>query len=432
MAAVSIETGDCLQSATVLSPSHNHSTTKPELTGFSMNIKGTIYLDHQATTPLDPDVLDSMRPFTGDAFGNPHSSDHSVGWKAAQAVERSAANVADLIGADAGEIIFTSGATESNNTALLGLAKRSTAKAGRDRVLLGATEHKCVLEVGRILERDMGFKVEHIPVDDEGRINADVLEDMLDKDVLAVSLMAVNNEIGTVQDIGAVSALCRKHGALVHCDAAQAPLSMDLTGIAADVDLLSLSSHKIYGPMGIGALYIRHDLQTSIEPLIYGGGQQSGLRSGTLPTALCVGFGKAATLATGDRAETARKSLAANRDYLLDKLQALPFPISVNGPKDMKYRHPGNLNVSFVGVGAEDFLGQMQPRLAASTGSACTSGITEPSHVLKAIGLDGRQASSAVRFSLGRQTSRAHLDEAVEIIHSTLAEMHTDGLLESA
>lgn len=386
-----------------------------------MKIRNTVYLDHQATTPVDPRVLEEMVPYFSDSFGNPHSSDHSLGWESSRAVEYAVARVAQLIGADTDEIIFTSGATESNNLALLGLGRRA-AGGKRRRVLLSAVEHKCVLAAGRILEEQYGYAVERVPVDQEGFVVIPALEEALGDDVLAVSIMAVNNEIGTIQDIQGISALTRNCGAVFHCDAVQAPVAMNISSLAAHTDMLSLSSHKIYGPKGIGAVYISRELQQSIEPLIYGGGQQNGLRSGTLPTPLCVGMGVAADLLAGQGAEKQRLALRRRRDAFVAGLSKLGWPVSVNGPSGHA-RHPGNANVRFPGFSAHDILGVLQPRLAASTGSACTSGIPEPSHVLKAAGLDSDAADSSIRFSLGFDTSDGDVQEAVSLIKETLEKL---------
>ena len=386
-----------------------------------MKIGNTIYLDHQATTPVDPRVLAEMMPYFSHSFGNPHSSDHSLGWESSRAVEDAAARVAQLIGADANEIIFTSGATESNNFALLGLGRRA-ATGKRRRILLSAIEHKCVLAAGRILHERYGFVVEPIPVDSEGFVDPSALEATLDEDVLAVSVMAVNNEIGTVQDIKEISQLVRDCGALFHCDAVQAPITMNVEGMGRYTDVLCLSSHKMYGPKGIGIIYIERALQDRFEPLIYGGGQQNGLRSGTVPVPLCVGMGAAASLLAGDTGEERRANLSRRRDMFVEKLKGLPWPVTVNGPGGCD-RHPGNANVCFAGFAADDMLGNLQPRLAASTGSACTSGIPEPSHVLRAIGLNTDDVESSIRFSLGFDTSDEDVEEAVSLIDETLAKL---------
>ena len=373
-----------------------------------MNPKQTIYADYQATTPVDPQVLDRMLPFLKDSFGNPHSSEHVVGWTAAEAVHKSLTSVGDLIGADPDEIILTSGATEANNLALLGLARAATPV--RRRILVSAIEHKCILAAVRSLQAREGFTVDVIPVDRDGFIDMNALEQMLDESVLVASIMAVNNEIGTIQDLPAISAALAEWGVLFHCDAAQAPCAMDLLDLADHADLISLSGHKLYGPQGIGALYIRRCLQSNIEPLIYGGGQQNGLRSGTVPVPLCVGMAAAADIVLKEGAKE-RSRLAGQRDYFVGLLQDANTDVAVNGPVPV-WRHPGNANLRFDGYSAEDILGTLQPRLAASTGAACTTGIPEPSHVLRAIGLTTEQAKSSIRFSFGRFTSDEEVIEA--------------------
>ena len=382
---------------------------------------GIIYLDHQATTPVAPRVLDRMLPYFRESFGNPHSA-HGPGWKSSLAVAQAATQIASLVGADPDEIVFTSGATESNNMALLGLAGRSRREGKRKRFLLSEIEHPCVLAAGSVLSGQPGLTVETIPVDGEGRILLSELKKALDDDVLAVSVMAVNNEIGTIQDIQSISALVRAAGALFHCDAAQASVTMDLRGFARDVDLLSLSAHKMYGPKGIGALYIRRDLQARIEPLIHGGGQQKGLRAGTLPVPLCVGMGAAAELLNSDETASKRTLLRKRRDYFLEKVTGLPWPAVLNGPPQ-EYRHAGNANVRFSGFSAEDVLQVLQPHLAAATGSACTSGIPEPSRVLTAIGLTREDAEASIRFSLGFDTSVEDIDVAVNRIDHALSRL---------
>lgn len=386
-----------------------------------MRIGKTIYLDHQATTPVDGRILAKMALYFTDSFGNPHSSDHSLGWESARAVENAAASLARLIGADADEITFTSGATESNNLALLGLGRRA-AGGRRRRIVVSAIEHKCVLAVGRVLEEQYGFAVERIPVDHEGFVEFSALEEAMGDDVLAVSIMAVNNEIGTIQDIEKISELVRRHGAVFHCDAAQAPLTQSMDSLAAHTDTLSLSGHKMYGPKGVGIIYVSRGLQGQIEPLIYGGGQQNGLRSGTVPVPLCVGMGAAADMLASEDAEEKRAQLCRRRDAFVEQLNRFRWSIAVNGPEGQA-RHPGNANIRFVGFSAHDILSALQPHLAASTGSACTSGITEPSHVLKAIGLKGDEAEASVRFSLGFGTSDEDIEEAVGLIEDVLARL---------
>ena len=393
-----------------------------------MKIDHTIYLDHQATTPADTRVLSAMTPYFAELFGNPHSVDHSIGWRATHAVDEAANRVARLIGADADEIIFTSGATEANNLALLGLGRRET-RGKRWRILVSAVEHKCVLAASRILHEQLGYRIESLPVDTAGFVDIDALKDTLADDVLAVSIMSVNNEVGAIQDIPGLSEIIRTSGALLHCDAAQAPCAIDLQHFSQLVDLLSLSGHKMYGPQGIGALFIRRDLQDRIEPLVYGGGQQHNLRSGTVPLPLCVGMGAAAALFESDEADQERRQMSRRTEEFVRKLMSLPWPVSLNGPESAR-RHPGNANMRFAGFDAHDVLGTLQPRLSASTGSACTSGIPEPSHVLRAIGLSSDEAESSIRFSIGRGTTDADLEEAVELIGQSLAQLaDRDGIL---
>ena len=378
----------------------------------------TIYADYQATTPVDPRVVAAMEPYWRETFGNPHSSDHVMGWTADQAVSDAATSVADLIGADASEIVFTSGATEANNLALLGLARR--APQGRRRILVSAIEHKSVLAAARALEEREGFAVELIPVDHDGFVRSDALHEQLCDDVLLVSVMAVNNEIGTVQNISDIAELTRAHDTLLHCDAAQAPCGMDVSDLVASADLLSLSGHKMYGPKGIGALYVRHGLEDCLEPMIYGGEQQEGLRSGTVPVPLCVGMGSAAELLMEEVGAQERQQIAQMRDAFLTALQRNLPKVTLNGPHGTT-RHPGNVNVRFPGTNAQDLLASMQPILAASTGSACASGISEPSHVLRAIGLSTEEANSSVRFSFGRFSTHDEIRQTALLLHKHLA-----------
>lgn len=387
----------------------------------------TIYLDYQATTPVDEQVFQKMIPYFGEKFGNPHSADHVVGWESSRAIAEAAEQIAALIGADSDEVIFTSGATEANNLALLGLAAGRRADVERKRIFVSAVEHKSVLAAADILKKRFGFLIESVPVDAEGIVSVSTLEEELDETVLAVSIMAVNNEIGTIQNIGRLSMAARKVGAIFHCDAAQAPIAMRIDTLAQDADLVSLSAHKIYGPPGIGALYVRRELQKQIEPLIHGGGQQNGLRSGTLPVPLCVGMGAAAEMLRSDRIAEARFALQRKRDYLIDRLRRLPWRITINGPT-ADNRHPGNANACFHGFSAHDILNASQPALAASAGSACTTGIPAPSHVLRAIGLSGDDAESSIRFSLGFMTSDEDIDSTIDLIATTLERLCTSAV----
>lgn len=382
-----------------------------------------LYLDYQATTPIDPRVAEAMAPFMGEDFGNPHSSDHILGWRASQAVDSASVTIASVLGVEADEIVFTSGATEANNLAILGTA-RGSQSATRRRILVSAIEHKCVLTAARALSKREGFIVEQIPVHPSGELDLEHLERAVRDDVLLVSVMAVNNEIGSIQPLKEVSELTQKHGAVLHSDFAQAACGVDLRALAGVVDMLSLSGHKMYGPKGIGAAYIRRDLQKVIEPIIYGGGQQNGLRSGTLPTALCVGFAKAAEISANENQKDAER-ISALRNMFVEKLGHLVVETYLNGP-GLPNRHPGNANIRFKNIDAKDLLGALQPKLAASTGSACSSGIPEPSHVLRALGMSGDEAESSIRFSLGRTTTEEHVDQAVSLIQVALERLKTD------
>ena len=395
-----------------------------------MKIGPTLYFDYQATTPVCTKILEEMAPYYAMSCGNPHSSDHVLGWDSARAVEIAAGQVASLIGADSDEIVFTSGATESNNLALLGLGRRAAGEK-RCRILVSAIEHKCVLAACRALSKQCGFKIDLVPVDQQGLIDLAALEDALGDDVLAVSIILVNNEIGTVQRLQEISCLVRKWGAIMHSDAAQAPMAMDLGSIVDHTDMLSLSAHKMYGPKGIGVTYIARELQGQIEPLIYGGGQQNGLRSGTVPVPLCIGMGAAAEFFSEEDITGKRAELGRRRDAFVDGLKRLSFPVLANGA-EAHARHPGNANIGFRGFSAHDILAALQPNLAASTGSACTTGIPEPSHVLRAIGLGIEEAESSIRFSLGFDTSDDEVDEAVGLIDSTLHRLARAGLPRTA
>ena len=389
-----------------------------------MNRTDTIYADYQATTPVDPRVLERMMPHWKEFFGNPHSSDHVVGWHAAEAVRDSLSSIAGLIGADPDEIVLTSGATEANNLALFGSARR--APQSRRRILVSAIEHKCVLAAAQALEGREGFAVETIPVNKDGFIEMDALESMVDESVFAVSVMAVNNEVGTIQHLPAIAELLACYGVLFHCDAAQAPAAMNVSGLVEYADLISLSAHKMYGPQGIGALYIRRDAQNGVEPIIYGGGQQNGLRSGTLPVPLCVGMAAAAEIIRAEGPDE-RLRLGWQRDLFVGLLQDSGLPVVINGPQS-EWRHPGNANLRFGGFAAQDILGSVQPRLAASTGAACASGIPEPSHVLRALGLGESEADSSVRFSFGRFTTNQDVREAATLVINALESLVQAGV----
>ena len=384
-----------------------------------MTICDPIYLDYQASTPVDQRVLAAMEPFFRTNPANPHSVDHAAGWAAQRAIDEATAAIAKLIGADADEIIFTSGATEANNLSILGLAAR--APKDRRRLLVSAIEHKCVLASARVAAERFGFKLDLIPAQPNGIIDIEVLKHQLSEDVLCVAAMAVNNEVGTIQPIAEIGGLCQSFGAIFQCDAVQAPLAMSIDVGSMNIGCLSLSAHKLYGPKGIGVAFIRRDLQSKIEPLIYGGGQQRNLRSGTLPTPLCIGFGSAAAILQEGTHVDEFEHVSKLRNEFEAGIVALGSFVEVNGAGVP--RHPGNLNVCFNGYVAHDILAALQPKLAASTGSACTSGIQEPSHVLKAIGLSDVQADASIRFSIGRFTTPADISRAIDLLREVLLQL---------
>ena len=392
-----------------------------------------IYLDYQATTPTDPRVLEAMLPYFTTKFGNPHST-HAFGREAEDADETARGQVAALIGADPREIVFTSGATESNNIAIKGAARfaRAHARGGapRDRVVTLATEHKCVLESARALERE-GFELVVLPVRPDGLADLDRLGAALDERTALVSVMAVNNEIGTVQPLAEIGALARARGVLFHSDAAQGVGKLPVDVEAVKIDLLSISGHKIYGPKGIGALYVRRRPRVRLEPLFDGGGQERGVRSGTLPAPLCVGLGEACAVAGAALAEEAAR-LSRLRERMLARLRAGIPDLRLNGhPTE---RVAGNLNVSFPGIPAEALLAAA-PGLALSTGSACSAASVEPSYVLKALGLADEIAGGGVRIGLGRFTTAAEVDYAADTLVATvrrLREGGADGGMKSA
>lgn len=353
-----------------------------------------------------------MAPFYFERPGNPHA-DHAYGWDAGEAVSRAASQIASTIGCDPDEIIFTSGATEANNLAFLGLVDR--APQGRTRILISAVEHKCVIESARAAARRLGGTVEVLPVDATGLLSPCTLEQAMDDRVLLVSAMAVNNELGTVLPVDQLAETAHRFGALFHTDAAQALIAGPLDVSTSNVDLLSLSGHKVYGPKGIGVLFAARDVQSRMQPIIYGGGQQLGLRSGTLPVPLCVGMGYAVNIFTSAAWPHERARSAALRDTLAEGLLGLDLSFALNGPP-LARRHPGNVNIRFTGYDARDILSTIQPVLAVSTGSACTSGEPSASHVLRAIGLTEDDANASLRFGVGRFTTEGDVIGAISII----------------
>ncbi|WP_022981364.1 IscS subfamily cysteine desulfurase [Ideonella sp. B508-1] len=371
-----------------------------------------IYLDYAATTPVDPRVVQAMVPYLYEQFGNPASRSHAYGWAAEEAVEIAREHVAALIGADPREIVWTSGATESDNLAIKGVAQFHQAKG--KHLITVQTEHKAVLDTMRELERE-GFEVSYLPVQSNGLLDLSVLEAAMRPDTILVSVMAVNNEIGVVQDIDAIGRLCRSKGVLFHVDAAQATGKIPLDMHSQCVDLMSLSAHKSYGPKGIGALYVRRKPRVRIEAQMHGGGHERGMRSGTLPTHQIVGMGEAYRLAKEHMASE-NERIRVLRDRLLARLADIPEVI-VNG--DLTRRIPHNLNMSFTFVEGESLLMGIKG-VAVSSGSACTSASLEPSYVLRALGLSDEVAHSSIRFSMGRFTTEQDIDRAAAQVRETV------------
>jgi len=369
-----------------------------------------IYLDNHATTPCDPAVVQAMLPYFITDYGNPHSTEHAMGCSADLAVERARAQVAALIGAEAREIIFTSGATEANNLALYGVA-RAARDASRRRLVTLATEHASVLEPLAELVHG-GFDLVSLPVRRDGLVDLVRLRDALTAPTLLVSVMAANNEIGVIQDITSIATLAHQSGALFHCDAAQAAGRIPIEVRALGVDLMSLSAHKIYGPKGVGALFVRHRPRTRLHPLMAGGGQERGLRPGTIAVPLVVGFGVACTIACEEIEREAPK-LEQLRDRMLCALREHFPDLILNGAGAP--RLPGNLNVTLPGFPARELM-QRAPGLCISTGSACSSGAVQISHVQRAIGLCDAEAQCTLRLGLGRFTSLGECDDAVRAL----------------
>jgi cysteine desulfurase len=369
----------------------------------SAAIKLPVYLDNHATTPLDPRVLEAMLPFFTSCFGNAASNSHSFGWEAAAAVEKARRQIAALIGASAQEIVFTSGATESDNLALKGVMAACREKG--NHVITAVSEHKAVLDSCKHLEKS-GCRVTYLPVRSDGLIDLDQLKNAFTDRTILVSIMAANNETGVLQPIEEVGRLCRERGVLFHSDAVQALGKVPLDVTRACLDLASLTAHKLYGPKGCGALYVRHDAAVRLVPMIDGGGHESGLRSGTLNVPGIVGFGKACEIARKDMPEESCR-LAGLRNRLRDRLLAELDQVVINGC--MEHRLPGNLNMSFLHVEGETLLTGLND-VALSSGSACSSGKTHASHVLKALGLSDEAAGSAIRFGIGRFNAEAEID----------------------
>lgn len=366
-----------------------------------------LYLDAQATTPLDPRVLDAMMPYSVSYYGNPHSRTHAYGWESEQAVEHARKQVADLIGADPKEIVFTSGATESNNISVKGVARFY--KKNKKHVITTQTEHKCVLDSCRSLESE-GLEVTYLPVMKNGLIDMELMEAAIRPDTSLVSVMTVNNEIGVIQPMKEIGALCRKNKVFFHTDAAQAVGKIPLDVNDLKIDLMSISGHKIYGPKGVGALYIRRRPRVRVEPIQSGGGQERGMRSGTVPHVLAVGLGAACEVAQ-EEMEYDHKRVTELSDRLVNGITAGLTHVIRNGDPDQSY--PGCVNLSFAFVEGESLLMALKD-VALSSGSACTSASLEPSYVLRAIGADEDLAHSSIRFGIGRFTTEEEIDYTVE------------------
>ena len=388
-----------------------------------------IYLDYGATTPVDPRVAEAMIPWISEHFGNAASRSHAWGWEAEAAIEKAREQVADLIGADPREIVWTSGATESDNLAIKGAAHFYKSKG--KHLITVKTEHKAVLDTMRELERQ-GFEVTYLDVQENGLIDMDVLKAAIRPDTILISVMFVNNEIGVVQDIPAIGALCREKGIIFHVDAAQATGKVEVDVKSMPIDLMSLASHKTYGPKGIGALYVRRKPRVRIEAQMHGGGHERGMRSGTLPTHQCVGMGEAFRLAK-EEMQKDHEHAARLQKRLLDGLKEID-QVFVNG--DLEHRVPHNLNMSFNFVEGESLIMGIKG-LAVSSGSACTSASLEPSYVLRALGRSDELAHSSLRMTFGRFTTEEEVDYAINTIKENVAklrelsplwEMHQEGI----
>lgn len=375
-----------------------------------------IYLDNQATTRCDKRVLDKMLPYFCEEFGNPHSLNHSFGYNASSAVEEARSHVASVIGAQPEEIIFTSGATESNNLAIKGAARFY--KSRGNHIITCVTEHKCVLESCKALERE-GFEVTYLPVMSNGLIDFDVYKNSIKNSTILVSIMTANNEIGVIQDINSLARTAKSvsKNIIFHTDAAQAIGKIDMKQFdLSNIDLMSISGHKIYGPKGVGALYVKMKPRVRLIPLFDGGGQERGMRSGTLPVSLCVGLGEACKIAENELIEESKRILEM-RNWLLNEIQSKLPKVYLNG--DLSHRIPGNLNLSFEGVEGEGIMMGLG-EIAVSSGSACTSATLEPSYVINALGINVELSHSSIRISLGRFTEWQEIKEFADRIISVV------------
>ena len=373
-----------------------------------------IYMDNQATTPVDPRVLDAMFPYFGERFGNAASRNHQFGWDAEEGVTKAREQVAALINASPKEIVFTSGATESDNLALKGVAEMYSQKG--DHIITCVTEHKAVIDSAKHLEKQ-GTRITFLPVEKNGRIDLDDLNRAITDKTILISIMTANNEVGVVQDIGEIGRIAREHGVLFHTDAVQAVGKIPFDVQAMNVDIASISAHKMYGPKGVGAIYVRRrNPRVLLSPIMDGGGHERGMRSGTLNVPGIVGFGKAAELAMNELEEESAR-LFRLRERLRTGLEANLDELYING--DMEHRVPGNLNISFAYVEGESLLMGIDD-IAVSSGSACTSASLEPSYVLKALGVGEDLAHTSIRFGLGRFNTEEEVDYVVDKVTHTV------------
>jgi cysteine desulfurase len=401
-----------------------------------INIKGIklpgrpSYLDMQSTTPVDPRVLDTMLPYLVEQYGNPHSRTHFYGWESEKAVERAREHTASLVGADPKEIVFTSGATESNNTAIKGIASFYSGK--KKHIITTQTDHKCVLDSCRHLEQ-RGWDVTYLPVQQNGLIRLEDLQQAIRPDTALVSIMHVNNEIGVMQPIDDIGKICRENKVFFHTDAAQAVGKVPVDVSKSNIDVMSISGHKVYGPKGVGAMYVRRRPRVRLDPLINGGGQERGLRSGTVSPPLAVGLGEACRICQ-EEMDSDYAHAKALSDRLYNQIAQNVTYFQLNG--DPEHRYPGNLNLSFGFVEGESLLMALK-EVAVSSGSACTSASLEPSYVLRALGVDEEMAHTSIRYGMGRFTTEDEVDRAVEqtVKHvdrlrelSPLWEMHQEGI----
>jgi cysteine desulfurase len=379
------------------------------------DVRLPIYLDNHATTPVDPRVLEEMLPYLGEKFGNAASRSHSFGWAADEAVQTARARVGKLIGAKPEEIVFTSGATESDNLAIKGVAEAYRDKG--NHIVTGITEHKAVLDSCKHLEHS-GFRVTYLPVRPDGLIDFDQLQQALSAHTILVTIMAANNETGVLQPVAEIGKLCRERGICFHTDAAQAAGKIPINVVSDNIDLLSISAHKLYGPKGVGILYVRKD-GPKISPQIDGGGHEHGLRSGTLNVPGIVGLGKACEICSEELPQESAR-MGTLRDRLRDKIASKLDGISING--SMEHRLPGNLNVSFAGVDGEELLTALDD-VALSSGAACTSAHIEPSYVLKAQGISDEMAQASLRFGIGRFNTEAEVDYVARRVIETVRQL---------